>query len=108
MAKGKKKRSKTEQDDPTQMKRKAYEAEMRKLQVKLCHLQEWVKKKGLRVIIAFEGRDAAGKGGTIRALTERISPEYSGSLPCPRPPNGKRASCFSSATSNTFRRPEKS
>ena len=76
---------------------------MRKLQVKLCHLQEWVKKKGLRVIIAFEGRDAAGKGGTIRALTERVSPtQCSGSLPCPRLPNGKRASCFSNATSSIF------
>ena len=45
------------------MKRKAYEAELRKLQVKLCHLQEWVKQKGLRVIIAFEARDAAAIGG---------------------------------------------
>jgi polyphosphate kinase 2 (PPK2 family) len=45
------------------MKRKAYEAEWRKLQGKLCHLQEWVKQKGLRVIIAFEGRDAAAIGG---------------------------------------------
>ncbi len=41
---------------------------------KLCLLQEWVKHKGLRVIIIFEGRDAAGKGGTIKALTERVSP----------------------------------
>ena len=40
----------------------------------MCRLQEWVKHKGLRVIIVFEGRDAAGKGGTIRALTERVSP----------------------------------
>ena len=48
--------------------------ELRKLQVELCHLQEWVKAKGLRVIIIFEGRDAAGKGGTIKALTERVSP----------------------------------
>ena len=47
------------------MKRKAYEKEMEKLQVELCHLQEWVKANKLRVIVLFEGRDAAGKGGTI-------------------------------------------
>ena len=45
-----------------------------KLQVRLCHLQRWVKEKGLRVVIVFEGRDGAGKGGTIRAITERLSP----------------------------------
>ena len=56
------------------MKRKAYEKELHKLQVELCHLQEWIKAKGLKVIIIFEGRDAAGKGGTIKALTERVSP----------------------------------
>ena len=66
------KKSKSKDDSPEQMKRKAYEEELRKLQVKLCHLQEWIKQKGLRVIIAFEGRDAAGKGGTIRAITERV------------------------------------
>ena len=49
------------------MKAKKYEKELRKLQAELCHLQDWVKHKGLRVIIIFEGRDAAGKGGTIRA-----------------------------------------
>jgi polyphosphate kinase 2 (PPK2 family) len=54
--------------------RKKYEKELRKLQVQLCHLQEWVKAEGLRVIIVFEGRDTAGKGGTIKALTERVSP----------------------------------
>src|SRR6516165_10541354 len=56
------------------LKKKEYEKELRKLQVELCRLQDWVKYKGLRVIILFEGRDAAGKGGTIKALTERVSP----------------------------------
>ena len=51
----------------SRMKRKIYEQELRKLQVELCRLQDWVKDKGLRVIIVFEGRDAAGKGGTIKA-----------------------------------------
>ena len=54
--------------EPERMKRKDYEKELHKLQVELCHLQEWVKASGLRVIIIFEGRDAAGKGGTIKAL----------------------------------------
>src|ERR1700751_5594405 len=56
------------------MKRKAYEKELRKLQVELCNLQDWVKDKGARVIVVFEGRDAAGKGGTIKAISERVSP----------------------------------
>jgi polyphosphate kinase 2 (PPK2 family) len=56
------------------MKRKDYEQELRKLQVELCHLQDWVKAEGSRIIVVFEGRDAAGKGGTIKALTERVSP----------------------------------
>ncbi len=58
----------------SKLKRKDYESELRKLQAQLCVLQEWVKQKGLRVIVVFEGRDGAGKGGTIRALTERVSP----------------------------------
>ncbi len=58
----------------SKMKRKAYEKQLRKLQVELCRLQEWVKHKGVRAIIIFEGRDAAGKGGTIKAITERVSP----------------------------------
>jgi len=56
------------------MKRKVYEKELAKLQVQLCHLKEWVKANKLRVIVLFEGRDAAGKGGTIKAITEKVSP----------------------------------
>jgi polyphosphate kinase 2 len=56
------------------LKRSEYEKQLRKLQADLCVLQDWVKHKGLRVIIVFEGRDAAGKGGTIRAITEKLSP----------------------------------
>lgn len=56
------------------MKRKAYEKELRRLQAQLCMLQDWVKQEGVRVVVVFEGRDAAGKGGTIRAITERVSP----------------------------------
>ena len=52
----------------SKLKNEEYLKELRKLQTELCNLQEWVKKKGLRVIIVFEGRDAAGKGGTIKAI----------------------------------------
>jgi len=66
----------TKHDDtkPRKMRRKDYERELEKLQVELCHLQAWVKEQGLRVIAVFEGRDAAGKGGTINRITERVSP----------------------------------
>src|SRR5262249_57746403 len=56
--------------DTAKMKRKAYEQELRKLQVELCHLQDWVKDKGARIIVVFEGRDAAGTGGTINAISQ--------------------------------------
>jgi polyphosphate kinase len=71
--------------DDGKMKRKLYEKELRKLQVELCHVQEWVKAKGLRVIILFEGRDAAGKGGTIKAITERVSPRVFRVVALPAP-----------------------
>jgi len=56
------------------LKTKKYLKQLRRLQAELCKLQDWVKHKGLRVIVIFEGRDGAGKGGTIRAITERVSP----------------------------------
>jgi polyphosphate kinase 2 (PPK2 family) len=56
------------------LKRKAYEKQLRELQAELCALQDWVRATEQRVIIVFEGRDAAGKGGCIRALTERGQP----------------------------------
>ena len=55
------------------LKRKQYEEALRALQVELCALQEWVKEHGERVIVVFEGRDAAGKGGVIKAITDRVS-----------------------------------
>ena len=58
----------------SKLKRKNYEKELHRLQAELCLLQESVKHNGQRIIIVFEGRDGAGKGGTIRALTERVSP----------------------------------
>jgi polyphosphate kinase 2 len=75
-------------------KTKQYEEELRKLQAKLCHLQEWVKQKGLRVIIVFEGRDAAGKGGTIKALTERVSPRVFRTVALPAPSDREKSQLF--------------
>ena len=76
------------------MKRKAYEQELRKLQVELCHLQGWVKKTGARIIILFEGRDAAGKGGTIKAITERVSPRVFRVVALPAPSDREKTQMF--------------
>jgi len=76
------------------MKRKDYEKELRKLQVQLCHLQEWVKAEKLRIIIIFEGRDAAGKGGTIKALTEKVSPRVFRVAALPAPSDREKSQLF--------------
>jgi polyphosphate kinase len=76
------------------MERKAYEQELRKLQVELCHLQHWVKTTGARVIIVFEGRDAAGKGGTIKAITERVSPRVFRVTALPAPSDREKSQMF--------------
>jgi polyphosphate kinase len=76
------------------LKEKQYMKELRKLQGKLCELQEWVKFKGLRVIIIFEGRDAAGKGGTIRALTERVSPRVFRVVALPAPSDREKSQLY--------------
>src|SRR5437588_8901781 len=76
------------------MKRKDYEKELRKLQVQLCHLQEWVKEKKLRVIIIFEGRDAAGKGGAIKAITEKVSPRVFRVIALPAPSDRQKSQMF--------------
>src|SRR6266576_3983255 len=76
------------------MSTKKYMKELRKLQGELCHLQEWVKHKGLRVIIVFEGRDAAGKGGTIRALTERVSPRVFRVVALPAPSDREKSQLY--------------
>ena len=89
-------------DSATTLTRKQYEKELRKLQAEFCDLQAWVKHKGLRVIIVFEGRDAAGKGGTIQALTEQVSPRVFRVIACPRPPTARSRRCTCSATWRIF------
>jgi polyphosphate kinase len=81
-------------DADSKMKRKTYEKELHKLQVELCHLQEWVKETGARIIIVFEGRDAAGKGGTIKALTERVSPRVFRTVALPAPSDRQKTQMF--------------
>jgi polyphosphate kinase len=76
------------------MDRKLYEKELRKLQVDLCHMQDWVKAEGARVIILFEGRDAAGKGGTIKAITERVSPRVFRVVALPAPSDREKTQMF--------------
>jgi polyphosphate kinase 2 len=87
-------KKKVENGDGHKMKRKAYEKELHKLQVELCHLQEWVKSKGLRAMIVFEGRDAAGKGGTIKAITERVSPRVFKVIALPAPSDREKTQMF--------------
>jgi polyphosphate kinase 2 len=82
--------------DATKLKlgRKDYEAELRRLQAELCALQAWVKAKGLRVMILFEGRDGAGKGGTIRAITERVSPRVFRVVALPAPSDREKSQLY--------------
>jgi polyphosphate kinase len=76
------------------MKRKEYEKSLRKLQIELCALQDWVKQEGLRVVVIFEGRDAAGKGGTIKAITERVSPRVFRVVALPAPSDREKAEIY--------------
>jgi polyphosphate kinase 2 len=76
------------------MKRKDYEKQLEKLQVELCHLQDYVRENKLRVIVLFEGRDAAGKGGTIKAITEKVSPRVFRVVALPAPSDREKTQLF--------------
>ena len=76
------------------LKRKDYEKALRKLQTELCILQDWVKSTGQRIIVVFEGRDAAGKGGTIRAITERVSPRVFRLIALPAPSDREKSQMY--------------
>jgi polyphosphate kinase 2 len=76
------------------MKRRDYEAALRPLQAELCHLQSWIKETRQRVIVVFEGRDAAGKGGTIKALTERVSPRVFRTVALPAPSDREKSQLY--------------
>ena len=88
------KKDKHPNEETKKLKRKKYEKELRRLQAELCRLQDWVKHKGLRVIIVFEGRDGAGKGGTIRAITERVSPRVFRVIALPAPSDREKSQMY--------------
>jgi polyphosphate kinase 2 len=81
-------------DSGEKLDRKSYEKHLRKLQEELCYLQDWVRKTGERVIIIFEGRDAAGKGGTIKAITERVSPRVFRVVALPAPSDREKSQMY--------------
>jgi polyphosphate kinase 2 len=89
-----KKRLKSKSDIRLEMKTKEYTKELRRLQVELCKLQEWVKHKGLRIILVFEGRDGAGKGGVIKAITERVSPRVFRVVALPAPSDREKSQMY--------------
>jgi polyphosphate kinase 2 len=95
MAKAKVKKAKTAKDNSDKrISKKAFEDELEKLQVELCRLQEWVVQKGLRVVVVFEGRDAAGKGGVIKRITERVSPRVFRVVALPAPTEREKTQMY--------------
>jgi len=82
------------QTERLKLKRKDYEKALRGLQAELCSLQDWVKETGERIILVFEGRDAAGKGGTIKAITERVSPRTFRLVALPAPSEREKSQMY--------------
>ena len=76
------------------MKTKAYNKELKKLHVELVKLQEWVRHEGLRIVIVFEGRDGAGKGGVIKAITERVTPRVFRVVALPAPTDREKSQMY--------------
>jgi polyphosphate kinase 2 (PPK2 family) len=100
-----KKREVVEAPDASgKIKRKEFEGELAKLQVELTRLQTWVKDQGARVIVVFEGRDTAGKGGVISRITARTSPRVFRHVALPAPSDRQRPKSTSNATSRNSQR----
>jgi polyphosphate kinase 2 (PPK2 family) len=87
-------RRKAATNGQSKLKRTDYEANLRKLQTELCVLQDWVRSTGQRIVVVFEGRDAAGKGGTIRAMTERVSPRTFRLVALPAPSDREKSQMY--------------
>jgi polyphosphate kinase 2 len=101
MAKHKKTKKKDDNEQSTggtgekpRLRRKEYEKELYKLHAELVKLQDWVKQEGLRVVVVFEGRDAAGKGGMIKAITERVSPRVFRVVALPTPSEREKTQLY--------------
>ena len=80
-----------------ELSNKDYDRELKKLHVELVKLQQWVVAKGLKVCIVFEGRDGAGKGGTIKAITERVSPRVFRVIALPAPTEREKTQMYATA-----------
>lgn len=83
-----------EKDAKDRLPRKLYTSELKRLQTELCQLQTWVKQEGLRVAVVFEGRDAAGKGGAIKRITERVSPRVFRVVALPAPTEREKTQLY--------------
>jgi polyphosphate kinase len=88
------KRNEDNTSNGTKLNRKEYEKELLRLQAELSRLQEWVRHTGARIMVVFEGRDAAGKGGTIRAITERVSPRIFRVVALPAPSDKEKGQLY--------------
>ncbi len=93
-AQGAKRPSRASAKKPEKLSRKEFESEQEKLDIELVKLQFWVQKKGLRVIVVFEGRDAAGKGGVIKRITERVSPRVFRVIALPAPTEREKSQLY--------------
>ena len=89
-----KQKDKQETSEPKTLTKNAYEQELRRLQIELVKLQEWVKHKGLKVVVIFEGRDAAGKGGVIKRITESLNPRLVRVVALPAPTERERTQWY--------------
>jgi polyphosphate kinase 2 len=89
-----KKNGKKTNQEAVQIKKKQYERELRKLQTKLVEMQEWIKTSGAKVVVVFEGRDAAGKGGVIHRIMERISPRVFRHVALPAPTDREKSQLY--------------
>jgi polyphosphate kinase len=87
-------REKNHHEDRGKLKRKEYERELARLHVELVKLQQWVVHKGLKVCVVLEGRDGAGKGGTIKAITERVSPRIFRVVALPAPTEREKSQVY--------------
>jgi polyphosphate kinase 2 len=87
-------KNREQDEDGEKLKGKEYDRELKKLHVELVKLQEWVKHKGLKICVVFEGRDGAGKGGTIKAITERVSPRVFRVLALPAPTEREKSQMY--------------
>ena len=88
------KNNKEQTQELSKLRNKEYEKELRKLQTRLVHLQEWVRANGAKIVIIFEGRDAAGKGGVIHRIMERVSPRVFRHVALPAPTEREKSQLY--------------